>query len=173
MIQSDAPYKVPLEADELAYLVKKKEEGFVTFRKGLVIMGVLIVAVGVLLGLVVYVIVKAAPDTFFNTGETINVWLISLRVMGILLWVVVIANLYSYFRGLNKVVQDVKEGKKTIEPCRVMRKIQVDSVYHVYITSTLKGGVDVTEDEYLMLQEGDKISVEYSPRSLVYFGYFI
>ena len=176
MIQTEAVHKVTLEDDELAYLVNKKNEDVAALYKVIKVVAVVIVTITLIAAIGMYVIIKASPDTFVNRGEAPpNIILTSLQLMLLLFCVVGIATYYSYHKTLRILIMDIKNGEKVIEPCAVIRKYhsKENNTYHVYITSVVRLSIEVTVDEYAQLDEGDKINIEYSPFSKIFFGYFI
>ncbi len=176
MIISDAPHKVPLEKQELEYLVKMKEEDTAGLVKTMKYLVLFIVIICIIAAIGMYVIIRLSPDTFVNRGEALpNILVSVLKLALLLLFAVAAGSYYSYNKTLRKVIKDMRGGEKTIEPCTVIRKFQSpqNDTWHVYITSVVRLSVEVTADEYAMLEEGSKINLEYSPYSKVFFGYSI
>lgn len=80
----------------------------------------------------------------------------------------------SYKRTLAKVQQDIKHGTKTVEHCNITRKQYMPQVnnYYFYISSPTKLSIEVSEEDYHRLNNGDEVSIEYSTYSKTYLGYF-
>jgi len=176
MIQANPPYKVALESSEMEYLVSKKKEDIAGLMKTLKFLIVLIIVVTVVAAIGMFIIIKISPETFIDRNEPPpNILVTCLKLMLLLLGVVAIATYYSYSHTLRKVIKDIGSGEKTIEPCEVIRKFYAKEIntYHVYITSVIRLSVEVTKSEYAKLNEGDKINLEYSSCSKIFFGYSI
>ena len=113
MIEADAARRVPLEPDELEYLINKKNEDIArqvkVFRISLLVIGV----VTLLAGIGLFAIIKLFPETFVNRHEAPPNVLVSCLTFAIgLLSIVIIANVYSYINTTGKLAKDIAEGKK-------------------------------------------------------------
>jgi hypothetical protein len=80
----------------------------------------------------------------------------------------------TYRVYLRNVQRDIKNKTKTIETCMVTKKLFVatSGSYYFYIASAVKLNIEVTIDDYEMIQEGDEINIEYTTYSKQYLGYF-
>jgi len=81
---------------------------------------------------------------------------------------------YSYRLTLRRVLQDIAFGTKIIERCTIKRKQQmpINNSYHFYIHTAYKLSIEVSEDDYNRLNEGDEVSIEYTEFSKMYLGYY-
>lgn len=82
--------------------------------------------------------------------------------------------LFSYYRTLHKVVQDIKHGTKTIERTYITRKqyMPAGNAFYFYISSAIKLSIEVEEVDFRRLKEGDELSITYTSYSNFYLGYF-
>lgn len=80
----------------------------------------------------------------------------------------------SYYFHLRKVQMDVKQNAKTVERTKITEKkfMPMNGIYYFYINSTVKLSIEVSEEDYLRLAEGDEVNIEYTTHSRQYLGYF-
>jgi hypothetical protein len=81
----------------------------------------------------------------------------------------------SFFFTLRKVLLDICQRTKTVERCLLVRKqfMSSNNSYHCYINSSQKLSIEVSEDDYNQLNEGDEICITYSTHSKQYLGYHL
>lgn len=70
--------------------------------------------------------------------------------------------------------RDLRQKTKIIERVQIERKtfLPHNNTFHFYLNSTQKLSIEVKEKDFLLFDEGDEISIEYSTHAGVYFGYF-
>jgi hypothetical protein len=174
MIQDDPVRKVPFDQSEMAYLLRKKDEDVARQMKMLGILIVFVAIISVFAGIVLAIVVKVSPQIFWNSGMVPPAVLPSALMLFVALSAIsVIGSVYSYARTVRKLIKDIRVGKKAEEPCLIIRKFHAveNDTYHVYITSNVRLSIELTAEEYALLAEGDKIYIEYSPLSKIFFGY--
>lgn len=93
---------------------------------------------------------------------------------GILLTISSIATYGSYRLYHRKLRIDIREQTKTIETNRITKKlyIRAKNAYYFYTDSTTKLSVEVSEEYYNSMKEGDEVSMEFATHSRLYLGYF-
>lgn len=81
---------------------------------------------------------------------------------------------FSYHISLRKVLKDIARHTKIIERCTIKRKhfMAINNTYHFYIHASQKLSIEVSEEVYNRMNEGDEISIEYSEFSKMYLGYY-
>ena len=69
---------------------------------------------------------------------------------------------------------DIQEKTKTIEKIHIVKKVHIATrdTYHFYIDSKIKLSIEVSHEDYLLLNVGDEVSIEYTTHSREYLGYF-
>lgn len=79
-----------------------------------------------------------------------------------------------YRRFLHKLEKDIKTRSKTVEHTHIQRKqfMPHDKRYYFYLDSPTKLSIEVSEQDYVNMREGDELSIEYSTNYKFYFGYF-
>ncbi len=73
--------------------------------------------------------------------------------------------IYLSYRVYHKNIQlDLRDKTKTIETNRITKKVTVPSknAYYFYIDSTVKLSIEVSEEYYSSLNDGDEVSIEYT-----------
>jgi hypothetical protein len=175
MNPTDASYKMPMDKPEMEYLVKKKNEGVASQFKVLRFLIAVIIIISVAAGIGLFIVMKISPEIFDNANTHPDILLTCLKLMLGLTCVVIAGTYYGYYKTLRKVIIDIRNGEKTIEPCIVIRKVcaSENNTCHVFITSNIRISIEVIMDEYNLLQEGDKINIAYSSCSKIFFGYTI
>ena len=84
------------------------------------------------------------------------------------------ATYIAYRTYLRKLKLDIRDKTKTIEKNHIMKKVHVttNDTYHLYIDSPVKLSIEVKLEDYLLLNTGDEVSIEYATHSKEYLGYF-
>jgi len=92
----------------------------------------------------------------------------------VLLTISSIATYLSYRMYHRKLIWDIRDKTKTIETSRITKKLTVPSnnAYYFYTGSGVKLSIEVSEQYYHSLKEGDEVSIEYTTHSQLYLGYF-
>lgn len=158
------PYFEPLEEDELAFIRKKHDtesRSYVYAMNRLVVLAALVPAV-VAFG---YYVVTEKQDMLYRVYFTGLAFL--LVFFSFVAWM-------SYRHKLQKFKRDLAHRQKVIEPCTIesARFMPQNQTYHFFIHSRVKLSIEVDENTFQRLQEGDEINIEYAPYSGEYFGYF-
>ena len=80
----------------------------------------------------------------------------------------------TQIKELNLLYKDIKQKSKIVERVLIEKKtfLPHNNTYHFYINSALQISIQVAEEDFNTLAEGDEISIEYSKYAGVYFGYF-
>lgn len=158
-----------LTEDELAFLKKKANKEERTFQKLIKVM---------LVGAIIISFAGAWKNIqndkkIFNT-ETIFSWenyFITLITLSVIF---LIAIRFSRSTELSKIKKDIRQKKKIIERVIIKRKtfLPHNNTFHFYLNSISKLSIEVNEQDFEILEEGDEISIEYAQNSGIYFGYF-
>lgn len=79
---------------------------------------------------------------------------------------------YHYF--LRKIRKDIKALTKTIERVHITEKkfMPQNSSFFFYLDSPTKLSIEVTEEDFSRMKEGDEVNIEYTTHSKLYLGYF-
>ena len=79
-----------------------------------------------------------------------------------------------YFRFLYKLQKDIKKRTKTVEHTHIKRKQYMphNKTYYVYLDSPSRLSIEVSEDDYVNMREGDELNIEYTSIYKFYLGYF-
>ena len=86
-----------------------------------------------------------------------------------------IGSMYMAYRfSLRRVQTDIRRRTKTIETTFIRRKqyMPQNNAYYFYISSPNKLSIEVTNEDYHRLDEGDEVNIEYATHSKLYLGYF-
>lgn len=80
----------------------------------------------------------------------------------------------SYRLYLRKVFWDLKAHTKTIELSHIVRKqfMPQNNSYHFYIDSPNRLSIEVSQDDFYHMDEGDEVSIEYTTHAKIFLGYF-
>lgn len=80
----------------------------------------------------------------------------------------------SYRRTLYKVQEDLKHQTKTIEQTQITRKqyMPLNNTFYFYLNSPNKLSIEVKQDDYHTMDQGDELNIEYTTYSKLYLGYF-
>lgn len=85
------------------------------------------------------------------------------------------AIMFAVYRSyLHKLDKDIKTRCKTVEHTHIKRKqfMPHDKKYYFYLDSPTKLSIEVSQQDYSSMSEGDELSIEYSTNYKFYFGYF-
>lgn len=93
---------------------------------------------------------------------------------GILLTISTSATYITYRVNLRRVQHDIRDRTKIIETIQVTRKLYIAAkdAYYFYINSPVKLSIEVSQDFFNNMNEGDEVSIEYTTHSRLYLGYF-
>ena len=93
---------------------------------------------------------------------------------GILLSICTFSTYVTYRINLRKVQLDIRDKTKTIEKSHVTRKLHMPArnAYYFYIDSRVKLSIEVSQEDYYSVKEGDEVCIEYTTHSKQYLGYF-
>lgn len=169
MLARNEMYQEALSLSELAFLKKKAGKEEHTFQKILKIM---------LMGAVVISFAGAWKNIqkegkTFNT-ETIFSWenyFITLLTLSFIFWISI---RFSRSTELTKIKKDIRQKIKIVERVIITKKtfLPHNNTFHFYLNSIQKLSIEVDEQDFMILSEGDEISIEYSKNAGIYFGYF-
>lgn len=162
-------YQEALSLSELAFLKKKAGKEEHAFQRILKVM---------LLGAVVISFAGAWKNIqkegkVFNT-ETIFSWenyFITLIILSFIFWVSI---RFSRSTELTKIKKDIRQKVKIVERVMITKKtfLPHNNTFHFYLNSLQKLSIQVDEEDFMTLSEGDEINIEYSKNAGIYFGYF-
>lgn len=157
-------YCEPLESEEIAFLRRRVDREVKQYYKIawlLMILSFIIPFTGAW-----YRAVDGAPNAFsmprfFATAFV----LVSLSCGGMYI---------SYRVSLRKILNDIRQGTKTVEQTHITRKAFVPSndTYYFYLDSPTKLSIEVSSADYHNMSSGDELSIEYTTHSKLYLGYF-
>ena len=157
-------YTEPLEPDELSFLERK----FTTDRSNyykvfqlLMVLSFIIPFAGAWYRVADGVPNAFSPLKFFAAAGTLL--LLSL------------GSTYIVYRTYpRKTKLDIQDKTKTIEKIHIIKKVHVATrdTYHFYIDSKVKLSIEVSPQDYLLMNVGDEVSIEYTTHSREYLGYF-
>lgn len=158
-----------LTEDELAFLKKKANKEERTFQKLIKVM-----LVGAILISFAGAWKNIQNDKKIFNIETIFSWenyFITLITLSVIF---LIAIRFSRSTELSKIKKDIRQKKKIIERVIIKRKtfLPHNNTFHFYLNSISKLSIEVNEQDFEILEEGDEISIEYAQNSGIYFGYF-
>ncbi len=93
---------------------------------------------------------------------------------GALLMLSLVTTYIAYRTYPRKTQLDIQEKTKTIEKIHIVKKVHIATrdTYHFYIDSKIKLSIEVSHEDYLLLNVGDEVSIEYTTHSREYLGYF-
>lgn len=169
MLTRNEMYHEALSLSELAFLKKKASKEEHAFQRILKVM---------LMGAVVISFAGAWKNIqkegkVFNT-ETIFSWenyFITLIILSFIFWVAI---RFSRSTELTKIKKDIRQKTKIIERVMITKKtfLPHNNTFHFYLNSLQKLSIQVDEEDFMTLSEGDEINIEYSKNAGIYFGYF-
>jgi hypothetical protein len=92
----------------------------------------------------------------------------------VLLGIISFATYSSYKLYHRKIQQDIADKTKTVETSCITKKVinASNNAYYFYTTSRVKISMEVSEEYYYSLKEGDEVSIEYTTHAQHYLGYF-
>lgn len=155
---------LPLEEEEIQFLERGIAREVKEYMAGMRIMLIVCVVLPVL----------AAFLSLFNDALFIPIWQVYLYgqlVTGIVFLIAMVGN---YWRGLYPLRRDLQAGVKWAMTVQILSKRYVAENHsrHFYITGGIKVSIQVNEADYDLYQIGDEITVECTPYSRVYLGYY-
>ncbi|MES2478895.1 MAG: hypothetical protein V4561_07400 [Bacteroidota bacterium] len=169
MLSRNETYQEALSFSELAFLKKKASKEEHAFQRILKVM---------LTGAVVISFAGAWKNIqkegkVFNT-ETIFSWenyFITLLILSFIFWVAI---RFSRSTELTKIKKDIRQKIKIVERVMITKKtfLPHNNTFHFYLNSLQKLSIQVDEEDFMTLSEGDEINIEYSKNAGIYFGYF-
>lgn len=169
MLVSNQIYQEAMSVSELAFLKKKASKEEHAFQRILKIM---------LFGAVIISFAGAWKNIqkegkVFNT-ETIFSWenyFITLIILSFIFWISI---RFSRSTELTKIKKDIRQKTKIVERVLITRKtfLPHNNTFHFYLNSLQKLSIQVEEQDFMTLSEGDEINIEYSKNAGIYFGYF-
>jgi hypothetical protein len=169
MLSRNETYQEALSFSELAFLKKKASKEEHAFQRILNVM---------LMGAVVISFAGAWKNIqkegkVFNT-ETIFSWenyFITLIILSFIFWVAI---RFSRSTELTKIKKDIRQKTKIVERVMITKKtfLPHNNTFHFYLNSLQKLSIQVDEEDFMTLSEGDEINIEYSKNAGIYFGYF-
>ncbi len=157
-------YNEPLDVSEINFLRKKVEEERRLYIKVYSIL------------MVMSFLMPFAGAWYRAAGGAQNAFS-PIRYFGFtafLLGVCTLAVLLSYRLYLRKVFLDLKTRTKTIELSHITRKqfMPQNNSYHFYIASTNRLSIEVSQEDFYHMDEGDEVSIEYTTHAKIFLGYF-
>jgi len=157
-------YTEPLDAEELKFLERKASKDRSNYFKVfqlLMLLSFIIPFAGAW-----YRAYDGAPNAFSLFKF--------FSAAGVLLTLSSVSTYIAYRTYLGKMHLDIKDKTKTIEKNHIMKKMYVGSrdTYHFYIDSAVKLSIEVSHADYLLMNVGDEVSIEYTTHAKEYLGYF-
>lgn len=169
MLVRNQIYQEAMSVSELAFLKKKASKEEHVFQRILKTM---------LFGAVIISFAGAWKNIqkegkVFNT-ETIFSWenyFITLIILSFIFWISI---RFSRSTELTKIKKDIRQKTKIVERVLITRKtfLPHNNTFHFYLNSLQKLSIQVEEQDFMSLSEGDEINIEYSKNAGIYFGYF-
>jgi hypothetical protein len=157
-------YTEPLEVSEFDFLAKKAEQEKRLYKKILIALqvGCIIFSFG---GAWKY-IVKGNLSVFSWENYFITLLILS-SISAAAIW-------FSIYNNLRKISLDLRYKTKIIERALIKRKtfLPQNNTFHFYLNSFEKLSIEVDEEHFNELTEGDEVNIEYSSNAHIYFGYF-
>jgi len=155
-------YKEPMNETELSFLrekeSKERRQYFVVYR--LLMIGCFVVPFLTSW----YRAYEGAPNAFSY---------IRFFVTAFTLLVISTTAVYLSYRAYHKkLLLDLRDGTKTIETSHITKKLAIPGAFHFYTDSAVKLNIEVSEQYFHSLKEGDEVSIEYATHSRLYLGYF-
>lgn len=164
MSQQLIRYKQPMDYDELAFLFKQEADERSQYYRFIRI--AMILSFLCPFAIAWFRAIEGMTDPFSYVHYFAGV-LVLLLLSGIAIWV-------AYRRNLRNIQVDLDQKTKTIEQTHITRKqfMPHNNTYHFYIDSPVKLSIEVSKNDYLRLDQGDELSIEYATYSQLYLGYF-
>ena len=153
-----------LSPDELRFLVEKDGKETRNFYKAISIF--MVICFIIPFAIAWYKAIDGEEYAFSYTSYFLGVGYL-LAFLGVGAW-------FAYRRTLYKIKKDIHHRSKTVERTHITRKQYMphNHTYYFYLASPNKLSVEVTENDYYMLNDGDELNIEYSTHAKLYFGYF-
>ncbi|MBL7712619.1 MAG: hypothetical protein JNL13_09155 [Chitinophagaceae bacterium] len=158
-----------LSAAELAFLQKAAGKQDRTYRKILraMLIGAVIISFG------------GGWKNIYKEGKVLNTetvfswenYFITLALLCLLFYIAV---RFSRSGELTKIQLDLRQKTKIVERVTIEKKtfLPHNNTFHFYLNSAQKLSIQVEQNDFAVLSEGDEINIEYSKNAGVYFGYF-
>ncbi len=157
-------YIESLNHDELSFLKKKEERDRHYFYRAVRAIMIICFVIPFLIAWVaaIYGVPNAFGYRKYFTGVVFLVCFASLCIY------------ISYYYYLRKVKLDIHHHTKTVERTQITQKkfMPQNGGYYFYINSEVKLSIEVSEQDYHRLEEGDEVNIEYTTYSKQYLGYF-
>ena len=157
-------YREPLNETELSFLrekeSKERRQYFVVYR--LLMIGCFVIPFLTSW----YRAYEGAPNAFSYVRFFVTTFtLLAISTTAVYL---------SYRVYHKKILMDIRDGTKTIETSHITRKLALPGrgTYHFYTDSAVKLNIEVSEQYFHSMKEGDEVSIEYTTHSRFYLGYF-
>lgn len=157
-------YQEPLEPSELDFLRRKVAQDRKQFYK---VLRVLLILCFVCPFIVAWIrALVGAPNPFSYAFYFLGV--------GFLLIFSGTTAYISYYYFLRKTELDLRSNQKIIERTHITGKRYMPQTnsFHFYLDSPTRLSIEVSEPDYLALEEGDEVNIEYTSVSKMYLGYF-
>lgn len=157
-------YHEPLEPGEVDFLRRKVAQERRQFYK---VLRVLLIMCFICPFLVAWIrALVGAPDPFSYKAYFLGV--------GFLMGFSGVTSYISYHYFLRKTELDLRSNQKLVERAHITGKRYMPQTnsYHFYLDSPTKLTIEVSEPDYLALEEGDEVNIEYTSVSKLYLGYF-
>lgn len=157
-------YNEPLSGDELAFLSKREAEDRSQYYR--------VIRIAMVLSFICPFIIawlralEGEKDPFSPLHYFFGVFcLLGLSALGIYI---------AYTFNLRKIQYDIMHRTKTIEQTHITRKqfMPHNNTYHFYIDSPVRISIEVSQEDYRRLDQGDELSIEYTTYAKLYLGYF-
>ncbi len=164
MITGIVKYNEPLEVEELQFLEKKAATDRSNYYRVFQVMMIgsfVIPFAGAWYRAIDGMEDAFSPLRYFATA-------------GVLVTLSSVSTYIAYRTYLRKVRLDIRDKTKTIEKSHIMKKVHIATkdTYHFYIDSAIKLSIEVKLEDYLLMNTGDEVSIEYATHSKEYLGYF-
>lgn len=158
-----------LNQEELAFLKTKvkKETSLYARIFGIMLVGAILISFAGAWENIQKEGIKAIPITIFSWQN----YFITLALLASIFYLS-IRVLKS--TELSKVKRDLRQKTKIVEKVIIKKKTYLphNNTFHFYLNSLQKLSIEVQENDFHQLSEGDEISIEYSKNAGIYFGYF-
>lgn len=157
-------YLEQLNEDELAFLQKKERRDRHHFYRAVRV--IMIVCFIIPFGFAWICALTGQPDAFSYVKYFIGV--------GFLLCFAGFCIYMSYYYYLRKTQLDIRRSTKTIERAHITEKkfMPQNNTYYFYLDSPTKLSIEVSDEHYHQMKEGDEVNIEYTTESKMYLGYF-
>ncbi|MBS1782573.1 MAG: hypothetical protein JSS78_05880 [Bacteroidetes bacterium] len=156
-------YTLPLSKDELNFIKRKAHEERFQLKKIIFIFVCLSLGCPLLVSAIRFFV---ANESFFSLLQYLVGVVFLLIFSGVGVY-------WGYFHSLRKLEQDIKYQTKTIERTLVTKKqyMPMNHEYFVYLTSSVKLSIEISEEDFRQLKEGSELEISYTTVSQQYLGY--